>query len=66
MLFAKKRKGGVPYVLGLNVMQGCLFVLILNFLKNQLIDFMISSVPVHEIISMFWWEDQLHFANSIN
>jgi len=27
---------------------------------------MISSVPVHEIISMFWWKDQLHFANSIN
>jgi len=44
----------------------CFFVLILNFLENQLIDFMISLVPVHEIISMFWWEDQLHFANSIN
>jgi len=35
-------------------------------LENQLIDFMISSVPVHENISMFRQKDQLHFVNSIN
>ncbi len=53
MFFAKKRKGGVPWTFGLNVMQGCTIVLIRSFWKNQLIDFMISFVPVHENISMF-------------
>jgi len=41
-------------------------MLILKFLENQLIDFMISSVPVDENILMFSLKDQLHLTNSIN